>query len=95
VADVLGEVAERFLAAHFRDDAVAVVVDDEAEVPLDALAGHRDSRRAGVDAVLDQLRDRLARVGLAAGEPADEVEGIVRLEREARPLLRPAHRRSG
>src|SRR2546430_11840987 len=45
--------------------------------------------RVGVNGVLDQLRDRLARIGLRAGQPADEIEGVGRTEHQgARGRLR-------
>jgi hypothetical protein len=80
VTDVGGDVAERLLARQRREDAFAVVTDDEAKLALDTLAAHRDVLGSRVERVLHELRDGLARVGLATREPAYELEGVGRFE---------------
>jgi hypothetical protein len=50
--------------------------------------GDRHRARRGVERVLHQLSERLARVGLLAGEPADQLERVGRTE-TAGPHLAP------
>ena len=80
VPDVRRQVAQRLLAGQLGDDALAVVVDGEHRDPAMAPAGEPDAGRSGVQRVLDQLGHGLARVALAPGEPADQIEGICRTE---------------
>jgi hypothetical protein len=90
VADVRGDVLQRLEPGQVGDDPLAVVPDAEARPP--ALAHPRDPHtvRAGVQTVLHELRERLARIGLTVGEPADELERIVRPDLSADDILREA-----
>ena len=87
--DVRRDVAERILAAETRQDALAVVADGERRTAAQPPPRNDDVARVRVDGVLDQLRDRLARVRLRPGQPADEIERIGRTEHQrARGRLR-------
>jgi len=63
VADVGRDVAERLGPIQLRDHTRAVIEDAEAGETLLAKPRHADLVRAGVEAVLDQLRERLPRSG--------------------------------
>lgn len=90
VADVGGDVAQGFGTVELRDHPLAVVEDPEAgDLPL-AHPGDADRTGARVQAVLHQLRQGLARVGLGEGEPADELERVVDLDLAAHHVLVPA-----
>lgn len=76
VTDVRREVLERGAPLHLRQHALAVVADNEAHAPADPLSSQLYVTRAGIERVLDELRDRLARIGLAAREPTNQLERI-------------------
>jgi len=82
VADVRGYRAQRRLAGQLRDNPFTVVADQERGCPTHPAALNHHAPRVRVERVLDQLRNRLARVTLTAGEPSDEVERIGRPELE-------------
>jgi hypothetical protein len=93
VADVGRDVSQRLGAVELRDHALAVVPDPQAHLALDALAGDADLSGAGVEAVLHQLGERLAGIGLAQRQPADELERIVDLEPSLGHRALSGHRR--
>ena len=64
----------------FWDHPLAVVPDSQAGRLLDSNPRHADGVGAGVKAVLDQLGQGLARVGLAQRQPTDQLERIVNPE---------------
>src|SRR5207249_4114044 len=80
VADVRGDVGERLGSHELRDHALAVVEHVERRDAVLAKASDADLPRPGVHRVLHQLGERLARIGLRASKPADELERIGRLE---------------
>ena len=57
--------------------ALAIVLDLQAGNALLAYANETDVAGVRVQAVLDELRERFSRIGLAQGEPAHELERIV------------------
>jgi hypothetical protein len=78
--DVRGDVGERFGAWKLRDDVLAVVEHVERRGAVLAYARDRHRARRGVERALGQLGERLARVGLRPGEPADQLERVGRAE---------------
>jgi hypothetical protein len=76
VADVSGDIGERFGARELGDHALAVI--EHAEGRQTALAHARDCHHPclRVDRVLHQLGERLTWIGLRAREPADQLERI-------------------
>lgn len=88
-----GNVTKRHLALLVRADPFAIVAHDEyrtttATTPLD-----NDRASIGIDRILYELGDRLARIALAASEPANQIERVCRLElHPAGIALRPRPR---
>jgi hypothetical protein len=77
VADVGRDVAKSVGSVELGDDTFAVVLDLQAR---DALLPHPDDADVAgvrVQAVLDQLREGLSRIGLAQGEPPHQLERVV------------------
>ena len=61
-------------------DVLVPTVTDKIDSAVLAHAGDADPARLRVDRVLHELRQGLAGIGLRAGQPADELEGIGRLQ---------------
>jgi hypothetical protein len=80
VADVRRDVAQRVGATHLGDHAVATVEDAQAGRAAVSEADQVDAAGIRIEAVLDELGERLAWVGLTEGDPTDELEGVVRLQ---------------
>ena len=74
---------EMALPAAMGEDALAFVADGQGRGTPHSAALDADAASAGIDGVLHQLGDGLARVALAAGQPADEIEGVSGLEQDA------------
>ncbi len=77
MADMGGDVAQRLLPRELRNDPFAVVEDLQARSSLLANASNTNMPSPGIEAILHELGQGLARVGLTQREPADELEGIV------------------
>ena len=75
-ADVGGDESERLLATEPGQHALPVVAHHQGGAAAQPPALDGDVVRVRVDRVLHELRHRLSRIGLGAGEPADEVEGV-------------------
>ena len=88
VADVGGDVAEIGPPLGVARHAVAVVADREEMPAVLAAARDRDGARARVDAVLDQLGDRLERAALRQRDDGDRVPVVADLQPTARRRLR-------
>ncbi|HET8539743.1 MAG TPA: hypothetical protein VFL83_07710 [Anaeromyxobacter sp.] len=73
---------KRLLATEGRQNALAVVANDQRGPAAQAPPFHRHVAGARIDRVLHELGDGLARVRLRAGEPADEIERVGGAEEE-------------
>jgi hypothetical protein len=80
VADIRRDVRQRLLAAHFRENALAVVTNRQHLAPLADKSRDQDPTRRCVERVLYQLGHRLARVMLRARQQPNQVEGIGRAQ---------------
>ncbi len=87
IADVGGDVVEVRLAVGVPAHALAVVLHAQVMLSLVLAAGDDDRLRARVDAVLDQLRDRLERIALRQRDDRDRVPVIADAEVAARRRL--------
>ena len=83
MTDMSGDVAKRFGTAELRDDALTVVHDLETGLFVLANSGDVDPAGAGIQAVLNELGERLAGIGLAHGQPANKLERVM----DAEPTL--------
>ena len=93
MTDMRGDVAQRRWTVHLRDDALTVIEYLEARDTLLSDPRQADSQRARIEAVLNQFCERFSWIGLAEREPADQLEGVVRLQTPVSPSesrLRPA-----
>lgn len=77
VPDVGGDRGERVLSRQVRDHAEPVVENGEHGLARVAKSFDRDLGGLLVERVLHQLGDGFARVGLAAREVTNELEGVV------------------
>src|ERR1044071_8194152 len=82
--DMRGDVAQRDFAVFVRTNPIAVVAHNKRRAAATPSALHNDLARVGVDRVLHELGHRLARIALAAREPADQIERIGGLKPDAR-----------
>jgi hypothetical protein len=71
-----GDVLEIGEAVAIAGDTIAVVLDREVVRAVLAAAGDGDGLRAGIDAVLDELGDRLERIALRQRDDPNRVPVI-------------------
>lgn len=76
VAHVGGDVGERLATVQLRDDSLTVVANVQCGDATLAQPRDGDPACGGVNRVLYQLGERLARIGLRACQPTDQLERI-------------------